>query len=90
LAAAPEHRRTPENTLLAYWRDLRGLRGGGRRRDTRLYDDVDWAARHHEMLDAVAPDQHQFSAAVDVSLIDNLEAALAFRPEQQGRRTCSI
>ncbi|WP_439496743.1 hypothetical protein [Bosea sp. (in: a-proteobacteria)] len=66
-------------------RPLGGLELGlGRHRDARaatqdigLDHNVRGAADHHQMLDIVAPDQHQLTLPVEVVDVDHAEAGLA-------------
>jgi len=42
--------------------------------DVRFHDDVGRAADHQEMLDVVAPDQHEPAAAIDRGGVDHRQA----------------
>jgi hypothetical protein len=79
-----------------------GKNGCGRRRFTlqfdgaswffayaRFNDDVNRAAGHNQVLDVIAADQNELSPPIHIGLLDDLDAGLGARFEQQGRRRCT-
>ncbi len=52
--------------------------------DTRLDHHVDRAAGHDQVLHVVAPDENEAATAIEVGLLDDVEAPLRFRSEELG------
>ena len=50
--------------------------------DVCLYDHIDGAADHDEMLDIVAPHEHQSAPAIDIGLIHDIQPLVGFRSKK--------